>query len=120
MYICSRKEQILLLCHACSSALTCHSTTTPITHLNHLHKRTPKTKALFDLALQLKSISMSLQIAELIGIGEGYLYLMVAMLVQDESHEMCSAFRKTIDKNKKIKKTIYLAGLYYLISLKII
>ena len=33
MYICSRKEQFLLECHACSSAPTCHITTTPTTHL---------------------------------------------------------------------------------------
>ena len=65
MYICSRKEQILLLCHACSSALTCHSTTTPITHLItsiNAHQRpkpsseTPKMYPTFDGFSPLKTV----------------------------------------------------------------
>ena len=54
----------------------------------------------FDLAVQLKSMYMSLQIVEL-----GEEYLMAAMLVQNTSREMLSAFRKANDKQIKKKQS---------------
>ena len=54
----------------------------------------------FDLAVQLKSMYMSLQILEL-----GEEYLMAAMLVQNTSLEMLSAFRKANDKQIKKKQS---------------